>query len=257
MSSGTVSLAEFSNLNGEVSGVEIDSSLPIPPYVPSEDIEVNLERVARAAKIGHLSNINIGATHKTDEMQVSIGEAYQDGTASPSFTGTLSATSSLANAIVDTSSHPQFSRAESSVSINFGHSDFDDADLRDPKVWAKHLDAALRSGLREASLKKLANGKLRATSMAIFGLNSGVVLPEIYNVDPPLSLAIAAVVQTFGTPLLCRGPFGEPQKLRDNESSLFAATGLPLDRIILSSMYTRTRRFAKVKKSAGEMSATA
>lgn len=193
--------------------------------------------------------MTIKAHDEQDQLQVGIAEAHNDGSASATATGVAS----KANRIKSDVDHsgvkdPQNNKLRGNLTINFGHSDFDDSNLRDPKLWAGYMDRSLRAGLREASHKKLGGNKfIRTTNLVPLGMNY-LLCTQLLGFSPEAALLVYSAHRNSTVPMLDQLLTGHPTKLSHFEFSSLAAIGIPYDRMALASLYTQTRRFAKVKK---------
>lgn len=157
MSKNTISLEEFqAGYVTEVRGVQISSNLNFLPYAPTDQVAVDLGRIARIAKIGRLNEVEIGQYHEQDETyQPTVSGLDDNGTATASQSG-------LRRAQLDRSKIEDVEgvksimlRGHTDIKINFAHPDISESNPRDPKNWSKVIDLAIKDALKVSSARQL------------------------------------------------------------------------------------------------------
>ncbi|HVV25527.1 MAG TPA: hypothetical protein VHC21_00635 [Candidatus Saccharimonadales bacterium] len=245
MGKNTITLDNFSAFHGEVHGVEIQSNLLFEPYVPTTEIDVNLDRIARAARIGHLGSVAIRRFSESSMHTVpAVVNLHDNGTA----TATRAAVSSRSKKIdysLDTNSLVMSTKGNASIKINFGHEDVDDMQLREPEAWAQFLDSRIRAGLYGSAQKKfLSNLGYRLQVIGGIVLISGGFAIGNIEVGAVAYGAIAAgdlLTMSWKSKHLNRH-----EKLYHAPEVSFTP-GLPLDRLALAKTYVSTRKFVKAR----------
>lgn len=239
MGRGAITLDNFADFHGEVHGVAIRSNLPLESYVPSGEIAVDLNRIARAANFGHISSLAFRGFNEESSVNAGIDSVSDDGSATATFTASATIAPRIESVLAGDTTEPIARRGTGIVRINFSHDDLNDVNLREAVPWADHVDTAIREGLRSVGNKKLLERPFYRTgflaSLATIGTVSGELL------RPPLQgIAIAVAGTEFWYNAMLKTRLGQ-----EAETTLIPF--MPLDRLSLIQAYTRTRRFAKVK----------
>lgn len=250
MSKNSITLDNFLDWHGEVNGVEVRSYLPLPEYVPTQDIYINLGRIATLAKVGRLKSVKLGLYEEEQELSYSIGSVDQSGTATAAAikAGTISRSSSSINR--NNENPLQFPRGGGIIKVNTNHPDMDDQVLRRPQPWAEILDKGFRDGLRNAGKKQLLEPKLErrvgfavgkifdsffAGSMA-WWTKSPDIVPLVYGIS--MMDDAAGLTQRLTNKIL-RKP------LDDYEHTLLRR--LPMDRFLIVSALASTQKLVTSK----------
>jgi hypothetical protein len=235
----SITLDNFTDFHGVVNGVEILSTLPLEPYVPSDEIDINLGRIARAARIGHLNSLTFSRYSEQTSVTPGVDSLGEDGSATASFSANAS-TPPRADSSLDRGNPSLYKKGQGTIKINLGHEDLNEVNLREAKPWAQYLDIATSEGLRACSNRKLLSGKgYRALMMSLWTL------------QPVLDLAnhnLSNVAADYGQQMLLYSAMIGLLSAIDGSSAEFSLTpGFSLDRIGAVQAYTRTHKFAKAK----------
>lgn len=239
MSKETVTLDNFADFQGEVHGVEIQSNLPFDSYVPSTEIDVNLGRIARAAKFGHLGSIAFKRYSEQSSIIPVVDSVSEDGSATASFSATASKTPRIDSSLLSQNTGI-YDKGSGTVKINFGHDDLANINVREAKPWADYLDTTIGAGLRSCSNRKLFSSRAyRALMTGIYawrplldltGHNMDGLTHDYVNSLAWYTLVIGGIGYFGGT---------------GGEFTLTPAVSL--DRLGLVQTYTRTRKFVEAK----------
>jgi hypothetical protein len=238
MGKNTITLDNFADFHGEVNGVEIQSNLPFESYVPTTEIDVNIGRIARAARIGHLGSIAFRRYSEQTSITPGIDSVSDNGSATASFSVTASKAPRIDPSLNPRRGSVLYTKGDGTVKINFGHDDLNDISLREAKPWAHYLDKTLSESLRACGNRQLMKNKPFRT-----------LISSIYLLSPVLDFA----GHKFGSI-----PSGYARSLMwyTGSTAIFAGTqgeytsltpGLPIDRLGLTQAYTRTRKFVKAR----------
>lgn len=162
MSKNTISFDNFADWHGEVSGVEFRSYMPLPEYVPTSELDVNLARIARLARIGRLASVQFGLYDEDSEVSFAVGSMNADG----SSTATAIKAGSVPRAKSKVDQPPMnekyvFPPGHGQVRVNVAHPDLDDQVLREAKPWASLLDKGISDGLYNAGKQQMTNPRSR------------------------------------------------------------------------------------------------
>jgi|GEM_PF-3887596 len=255
MGKKTVTLDNFTDFHAEVDGVEIYSHLPFEPYVPTTEIDVRLDNISKAARIGRLERVRIGAYTESNSTTVGINSLNTDGSASASYS--VSATKAPR---VNTQNHPLLNpiltKGDVDIKINVGHEDLESANLRQAKPWSKLLDTAISQGLREGGKEQLLDYlPLRVACVAILGILPiscltalGSAASDSYSLSTVSQTAIGSYAGLMGM-YNYLAFLNHSNKNKDRAESLEESLTpfIPLDRLGLVKLYTRTHKFVKVK----------
>jgi hypothetical protein len=250
----TVSLAEFAEFQGEIGGIEIASALPLEPYIPGDEININLGRIARAASAAHLGSVEFGRYTRTkDQISPDVANVHDDGSATASLAATASRSPRTEPSVHIPGLVELWNEGDASIKINFGHPDLDDAKVREAKPWAQLIDKAISEGLRWAGNRKLVHTQLDARAFVGTGctLSPAVQMALIDTELGAFSYAFGFVMYNgllvgAGSARMNyfsrRGQWGSRFK---GEYSL--TPGIPFDRLAFLHAYSRIRKFAEVK----------
>jgi hypothetical protein len=241
----TITLDNFDEFRGEVNGVLMAANLPMEPYVPSDEIHVDLGRIATAARIGHLRLVLFERYSEQDSISAGVDSVGDDGSATAAFSASATRAPRI-NAESLTPGEPTFHKGGGGIRINLGHSDLDEANLREAEPWAKHLDASIREGMRACTSKKLFKNN-RAYRVGAFMFNAaflGTVL-TLSGVEPSNLNGIAEMGVGSAVGYNARNVTGKVFQGLQPEYSLIPY--IPLDRMGLVHAYTHTRKFVKAK----------
>lgn len=250
MSKSTITLDNFAEWHGEVRGVEIHSFIPLPEYVPTTDIAIDLGRIATIARYGRLKSVRFGLYDEEEKMSFSISGVNKDGAATA--TGAKSATVSRSNSELNRESgegYVPFPRGTASIKVNARHPDLNDTVLRKPEPWATLLDKGMRGGLAEASRKQLLEPKLErrvyfgihqaVTSFIVGGYYALTQEPEVI----PILCGMYALDDALGIGSRL-GAKARKMPFDDYEHSVLK--DLPLDRYAAARALTATKKIVTV-----------
>lgn len=241
MGKNTITLDNFADFHGEVSGVEIRSHLPMEPYVPGTEINVNLGRIARSAHLGRLGSIAFRRYSEQTQVTPGVDSVSEDGSATASFSASASKTPRIDSTIEPYRMLlPVANKGTGVIKINMGHKDMDDARLRDAEPWAHFLDRATSEGLRGcAKSKLLSRPAIRAVAYGLGSIPIGLTALN-YGVETS-TLQYAQGVGFWSVVV------GVIARTRGSTGEFTALPMLPLDRMGLAQIYTRTRKFVETK----------
>jgi hypothetical protein len=239
---GIITLDNFADWHGEVGGVEIDSNLPFEPYVPAEAIDVHLGRIARAARMSHLNYLAIGAHAESSFSMPGVASVDRDGSATMAMSDSTDRTPRGRSAAEYVAPF-MFNKGRGDISINFAQDDFE-GNLRDPSLWAKVMDLSIRDQLREAGKKKLLRpADLRVSGFAICTVAGSIGLGILNH-----NLAAGYTIDVLGmNGLMQAAKHLMPAEAQANDPETTLLPMLPLDRVALTSIYTRTRKLIAAK----------
>ncbi len=245
MSAEKLSLAELNSCHYETRGVEIMSSINLPEYAPVEDIFIDVNRIATLAKYGRLASINFmtyDGNHSAND-NISIGSAYNDGTASASKT-IAAVVSRATNDLNPTHErYERYPRSRATIRLNTSHPDIQTAKIRTPQPWATLLDEGIREGVIQASTKQLLRPSEERRFLFGFNIASKVGIAAAFSAvstefDPsdlptilPIYLAGSAVLGTLGLNRAISKVMPNTRNMSHPETSLFE--NLPIDRLMI------------------------
>lgn len=237
----SITLDNFADFHGEVNGVEITSILPLEPYVPSDEIAIDLGRVSRAARFGHLNSLTFRRYTEQFTVTPGVDSMSEEGSATASFSATNAGTSPRGDSSVDPKKTFVFDKGSGTVKINLGHEDLNDVNLREAKPWASYLDTAISEGLRSSSNRKLLGATLDDRVWRVIFAASNLLKPVLDLKSHGLSKAASTYANDILWYNIMIGLVGSFK----TGGELSLTPGFSLDRLGLVQAYTQTRKFVK------------
>lgn len=247
MSKHKITLDNFTDWHGEVNGIELESYLPLPDYVPTNELEVNLGRIARLAQVGRLASVQFGLYSEECSGTFGVRSINSDG----SSTAAAVKTSSPARAKSEADSPFQneqyiFPPGHGLVKVNVSHPDLDDQVLREAKPWARLLQRGMSDGIYHA-------GKKQMTSYRDIRYKAAGMLWGGYSA---IGGGVALLTQDINTLVIvpvCSSAHGViyPQIDKVTGKQQLAETSLlpfwPQDRILALRLLSKTQSIVTVK----------
>lgn len=177
MSKEKVSLEEFAAWEGESRDVRIHSFIPLPEYVPTDRVMVDIGRIATLARLGRLEAVNIGLYEEQQNIQYVINGVSGDGHATAAGIRAAAATRADSSVAPGYRPHLEFPPGRATIRINVAHPDLDHQILRRPQPWARLLDRGLREGLSKAARQQLLEPRQeRITNLRRQAIGEGIGL---------------------------------------------------------------------------------
>lgn len=234
MARGAITLDNFANFHDEVRGVEIRSHLPFESDIPSTDINVRLDRIARAARIGHLNRI----AFREPAHELSADAADEGIAADAQLTTAPSVTSSV---------NPEhafiFSRGSGTVAFSldslFRTGPGDDPDVSDAETLAGRLNSTIGEGVRACTHNQFVGNKAIDRVLRGLILGSAVVQTSLELKGHGVGYGASGYVNNafwYNVVLAVLGG-------KKGEYTL--VPGLPYDRMGLVQAYTRNRKLVE------------
>lgn len=212
--------------------------LNLPNYAPAENIGVNVGRLDRIARLAGFESLRIG-TYAGDVTSVKpeIDGVGNDGSVTASMSTTVSkAETQKISVEPEGESIEEYTWTNGQVSLNMAEIDNrvgeKGVNLRDPKQWAKEINAAMRQGINNVARNNIIErptlrSKLRVpaylvicwASLDVMGLDKPDNLPEL--------LAFVAEYQFIADPIAC----GVINNNSPKDRKWSAVPGVQLDRL--------------------------
>lgn len=170
----------------EVNGIKLSSGLVFEPYVPTDEVLVDLSRISGMARVARLSAVSFARrTDSRDSIIAGVDSVSSDGTATVTSAKTASkqkrSTTEQEEFIA-----PYILKMPATVKLNLGHEDLDKKPLRDPNNWARVLDLGIKNGIKDAGLtwlsmsrgRRLFYGGIMLTSL---GLDDDITQQDFFR----------------------------------------------------------------------------
>lgn len=250
MSKSEITLDNFTDWHGKVRGVEIRSFMPLPEYVPTTEININLGRVATLARIGRLESVRFSLYDEDQDVSYGISGVNAGGSATASAVKveTANRTSNSVNRPSDDAF--KYIRGRGQIKINASHPDMDNQVLRDTQPWVRLLDRSMREGLRDSGKKQLTEPKLeRVAGFGVSKVFDGIIgggyaavfqAPEFI----PIYMVWSALDDGLGMTRRL-GAKIRKKPIEDYEHSLLYHW--PQDRVFALNAISRTRKIVTAK----------
>lgn len=233
-----MSLETFADWQGTVNGVTIKSCLPLPEYVPMDQVSIDVGNIALMARWGRLATVKFGLYDESSKTSAKVSGINSDGSA----TGVAMRTQSVPRAkgsstnSADTQTYPP---GFGLTYINTDHPDLDNAILRQPKPWADLLDRGVRSGLTQACRHQLLCSPGRIAYASANGAWDAIAVGALWSIfrDPALIYSVVAVAKLSDV-------VGVGAMYKNDLLEKSLVPGYPIDRYIAVKGLAATRRFA-------------
>lgn len=234
----------------------------LPDYAPSENITINLDKLARLARLGGMESIRVESyVGDTTQIVPEVNSVDQHGVASASKKASISKAKTLKTEVggaLDIEVPYDYRWQLGKISLNIAEIDervAQKGNLRDADAWSKELDKALRKGMVKNSWDSLVvgppiSGKVKPLSdLSLVTLTAAI----LGRSGPELAAGVAQsyiALSLVGDHLLSKvtGILPEDVKFSDRKHTLMR--GFALDRHMAVRTLASYGRIAKPLKSA-------
>lgn len=239
VSKHTISLDNFAGWEGEVHGVRVVSNLAFSPYEPVSDVQVDVGRIARAARFGNLESLIFNRYSREDSLSVGVDSVASNGGA----TAVLSAAAVKVGRVeteLAPSGIPFYSQGQGTIKINFGHGDLQRVNAREAEPLARHINLAVKEGLLDESYKQLLGSKINTLAgLSAFAMAASAEIADSGSVAKGLLMGLV-----FSSTMYTLTFNANRQKLMHPGQLV---PFLSLERLAAVQAYTRSRDFVRTK----------